>query len=137
LPVGVVILIGAIASFCAFIQALLMLFRDGSVLILAAVTPLAASGSFANATNGWKNKVLSWQLALIFYKPLAAMVYAAMIWLTNAGTGVVEGVAPLAGPAAPVVQGAAQVVRTGAQMANSAANCLADAADNSIKDGSK
>src|SRR6266568_704275 len=83
LPVGMVILIGGIAMICAFIQAILMLFRDGSVLILAACTPLAASGSFANATNGWKNKLLSWQLALIFYKPMAAMVYAVSIWLTG------------------------------------------------------
>jgi hypothetical protein len=83
LPVGMVILIGGIAMICAFVQAILMLFRDGSVLILAACTPLAASGSFANATNGWKNKVLSWQLALIFYKPMAAIVYAVAIWLTG------------------------------------------------------
>jgi hypothetical protein len=86
LPVGMVILVGGIATFCAFVQAILMLFRDGSVLILAACTPLAASGSFANATNGWKNKVLSWQLALIFYKPMAAIVYAVSIWLTGENT---------------------------------------------------
>src|SRR5256885_1167099 len=83
LPVGMVTLIGGMAMICAFVQAILMLFRDGSVLILAACTPLAASGSFANATNGWKNKVLSWQLALIFYKPMAAIVYAVSIWLTG------------------------------------------------------
>lgn len=83
LPVGMVILVGSVAMVCAFIQAILMLFRDGSVLILAACTPLAASGSFANATNGWKNKLLSWQLALIFYKPMAAIVYAVAIWLTG------------------------------------------------------
>jgi hypothetical protein len=83
LPVGMVMLVGGIAMICAFVQAILMLFRDGSVLILAASTPLAASGSFTNATNGWKNKVLAWQLALIFYKPTAAIVYAVAIWLTG------------------------------------------------------
>jgi len=83
LPVGMVILIGGIALICSFAQAVLMLFRDGSVLILATVMPLAASGSFTNATNGWKNKVLAWQLSLIFYKAMAAMVYAASIWLTG------------------------------------------------------
>jgi hypothetical protein len=88
LPVGMVILVGGIATVCAFVQAILMLFRDGSVLILAACTPLAASGSFANATNGWKNKLLSWQLALIFYKPMAAMVYAVSIWLTGENSSI-------------------------------------------------
>ena len=71
---------------CAFIQALLMLFRDGSVLILAGSTPLAASGSFTNATNGWMPKLMTWQLALIFYKPMAAMVYAAAIWMQGENT---------------------------------------------------
>jgi hypothetical protein len=80
-PIGLVMLVGTIAMICAFIQAILMLFRDGSVLILAATTPLAASGSFTNATSGWLPKLLKWQLALIFYKPIASMVYAVAIWM--------------------------------------------------------
>lgn len=86
LPVGMVVLIGGIAMICSFIQAVLMLFREGSVLVLAAITPLAASGSFTNATNGWLRKVVSWQLALMFYKPFASMVYATSIWLQGENT---------------------------------------------------
>src|SRR6266540_682371 len=74
IPVGLVTLIATIALICAFIQALLMLFRDGSVLILAGSTALAAAGSFTNATNGWLPRLIKWQLALIFYKPMASMV---------------------------------------------------------------
>ncbi|GLI00915.1 hypothetical protein Pa4123_61910 [Phytohabitans aurantiacus] len=81
IPPGLVMLVGAIATGCAFIQAMLMLFRDGSVLILAGSTSVAASGSFTNATNGWLPTLLKWQLALIFYKPTAALVYATAIWL--------------------------------------------------------
>ncbi len=81
LPPGIVILVGGIAMVASFVQAILMLFRDGSVLILAASTPLAASGSFTNATSGWLRKLVAWQLALIFYKPMASMVYATSIWL--------------------------------------------------------
>lgn len=81
IPPGLVLLVGTIAMICAFIQAILMLFRDGSVLILAGSTALAGSGSFTNATNGWLPTLLKWQLALIFYKPAASLVYASAIWM--------------------------------------------------------
>jgi hypothetical protein len=45
-------------------------------VILAGVMQLAAAGGFSDATNGWKQKVLSWALALATYKPIAATVYA-------------------------------------------------------------
>jgi hypothetical protein len=80
-PNGLVMLVGIIGLCCALMQAILMLFRDGSVLILAGSTALAASGSFTKATNGWLPTLLKWQLALIFYKPTAAIVYAVAIWL--------------------------------------------------------
>ncbi|MBT8226101.1 MAG: hypothetical protein HKP61_15150 [Dactylosporangium sp.] len=76
LPIALVILVAGLASIGSFIQALLMFFRDGSVLVLAALMPLAAAGSFTSATSGWLRKVLAWQLSLIFYKPMAALVYA-------------------------------------------------------------
>jgi hypothetical protein len=79
-------LVGTIAMICAFIQAILMLFRDGSVLILAGSTALAASGSFTSATNGWLPTLIKWQLALIFYKPAASLVYATAIWLQGENT---------------------------------------------------
>ncbi|WP_460491589.1 hypothetical protein [Dactylosporangium cerinum] len=85
-PQIVVILAATLAMVASLTQAFLMLFRDGSVVVLAALTPLAAAGSFTNATNGWKNKLLAWQLALIFYKPMAAMVYATAIWVTGENT---------------------------------------------------
>ena len=86
LPVGLVLTVAGIAMICSFVQALLMLFRDGSVLVLSAVTTLAAAGDFTDATRGWKPRVVGWSLGLIFYKPVAAMVYATMIWLTGENT---------------------------------------------------
>lgn len=86
LPVGLVLLFGGIGLVGAFVQTILMMFRDGSVLILAGVTPLAGAGSFTNATSGWLRKIVTWQLSLIFYKPFAAMAYAAAIWLTGENT---------------------------------------------------
>ncbi|MFI5843884.1 hypothetical protein ACIA8K_29720 [Catenuloplanes sp. NPDC051500] len=86
LPMLLVIVIAGIATVCALVQALLMPFRDVSVLLLAPAMPLAAAGSFTGATSGWLRKVLAWQLALIFYKPAAALVYASAIWLQGDDT---------------------------------------------------
>jgi len=57
-------------------QLALLLFRSSAVIILAGVLQLAAAGSFTPATSNWLRKVLTWQLSLIFYKPIAATVYA-------------------------------------------------------------
>ena len=67
------------------VQAVLMLFREGAVVILAGVVTLAAAGSFTNATRPWLARVLGWLLALICYKPAAALVYAAALALVGQG----------------------------------------------------
>ena len=62
-----------------------MLFRQAALVILAGVLPLAAAGSVAPMTRGWVRKVAAWMLALIFYKPAAAAVYAAAFTMIGSG----------------------------------------------------
>ena len=62
-----------------------MLFRQGALIVLAGVLPLAAAGMLTPATRRWFPRVTGWMLALIFYKPAAAMVYATAF--TMIGTG--------------------------------------------------
>jgi hypothetical protein len=82
---GVVIVLGIIAIIMSALQAVLMLFRQAAVVILAGVLPLAAAGTLAPATRAWFRRVTGWMLALIFYKPAAAAVYATAF--TMIGTG--------------------------------------------------
>lgn len=72
----VVVLLGVVVIVMTTIQAVLMLFRQAAVVVLAGVLPLAAAGTLAPATRSWFRRVTSWMLALIFYKPAAAAVYA-------------------------------------------------------------
>jgi len=81
----VVIVFGIAAIILSVVQAALMLFRQAALVILAGVLPLAGAGSIAPMTRGWIRKVAAWMLALIFYKPAAAAVYAAAF--TMIGTG--------------------------------------------------
>jgi hypothetical protein len=57
-------------------QGLFMLLRQGAIIILVGALPLAAAGSFMPSTRTWFPRVAGWLLALIFYKPVAALIYA-------------------------------------------------------------
>ena len=82
---SVIVVLGIVAIIISAIQAVLMLFRQGALVVLAGVLPLAAAGMLTPATRGWFRRVTGWMLALIFYKPAAAAVYATAF--TMIGTG--------------------------------------------------
>jgi hypothetical protein len=82
---AVVVILGIVAIVISALQAVLMLFRQASLVVLAGVLPLAAAGTLTPATRPWFKKVTGWMLALIFYKPAAAAVDAAAF--TMIGTG--------------------------------------------------
>ena len=82
---GVVIVLGIVAIILSAIQAVLMLFRQAALVVLAGVLPLAAAGTLAPATRAWFSRTTGWMLAFIFYKPAAAAVYAACFALLGSG----------------------------------------------------
>ena len=81
---GLVVVLGIVALVLAALQAILMLFRETAILILVGVLPLAAAGAVGPGTRGWIKRVVAWLLALIFYKPAAAAVYATAFTLIGA-----------------------------------------------------
>jgi hypothetical protein len=80
---GAVIILGLLMMIAGLVQAILMMFREGALVILSGVTVLAAAGSFSTATRPWLPRVIGWMLALIAYKPVAAMVYASALALVG------------------------------------------------------
>jgi len=82
---AVVLIFGILAIILSLVQAVLMLFRQAALVILAGVLPLAAAGSLAPLTRPWIRKITSWMLALISYKPAAAAVYATTFTMIGAG----------------------------------------------------
>jgi hypothetical protein len=80
---GAVIVLGVLVMLAGLAQALLMMFREAAVIILAGVVVLAAAGSMTGATKPWLARVLGWMLALICYKPAAALVYASALALVG------------------------------------------------------
>lgn len=85
IPAVFVIIFGILALVMSAIQAALLLFRQAAIVVLAAVLPLAAAGSFAPLTRAWIRKITSWMLALVAYKPAAAAVYGAAFTMIGDG----------------------------------------------------
>ncbi len=83
---GAVIVLGLVMMIGGVVQAILMLFREAALVILAGVVVLAAAGQFTGATRPWLGRVIGWMLALICYKPAAALVYASALTLVGDGT---------------------------------------------------
>ncbi len=72
----------------AAIQYLMMLFRDGAILVLTAVLPLAAAGQFSRGSVFWLPKVTGWLLAFFFVMPAAALIYYLGLTLIGQANGV-------------------------------------------------
>src|ERR1022692_817344 len=82
---AILIVVGVLALAMAAVQAIVLLFRLGAVIILAGTLPLAAAGTMTSLTRPWLKRVTGWMLALIFDKPAAALVYATGFLLIGQG----------------------------------------------------
>jgi hypothetical protein len=79
---------GVVLLLTAAVQYLMMLFRDGAVVVLTAVLPVAAAGQFNRGSVMWFPKVAGWLLAFIFIKPGAALIYYLGLNLIGRAEGV-------------------------------------------------
>lgn len=87
-PAALVLVLSLVALFIGIVQALLLLFRGAALVVLAGLLPLAAAGGITAATKSWLIRVGGWTLALIFYKPAAAAVYATAFTLIGNGKSI-------------------------------------------------
>ncbi|WP_345711171.1 hypothetical protein [Kineococcus glutinatus] len=83
---GAVIVLGLITMLVGLAQAVVMMFREGAVIVLAGLLVLAAAGNLTNFGRPWLSKLLGWMLALIAFKPVAALVYATALAMTGEST---------------------------------------------------
>ncbi|ASR39946.1 hypothetical protein BAY61_32200 (plasmid) [Prauserella marina] len=83
-PFGL-LMIGLLLALVAFFQWILGFLRQAGILILAAMIPLAASGSLNEGTKPWWPRLATAAIALVVYKPMAAFIY--MLGFTFIGEG--------------------------------------------------
>ena len=89
--IGVIAVI--ILGLCAFIGSLvqlgMMIARSGMLIVMAGTLPLAAAASNTVMGKQMLQKFVGWIIALLLYKPAAAIIYAAAFQL--AGSDVIGG----------------------------------------------
>jgi len=80
---GLVLIIAIVGLLGALAQIVLAIVRQGLLVVAAGVLPLAAAASGTNMGKGSYQKLLSWIIAFMLWKPVAAIVY--MIAFVAAG----------------------------------------------------
>ncbi len=85
-----VIIFGLIAILVSFLQIVLMVARGGMLVVLVGILPVAASATNTEMGKNWFKKCTGWIIALVLYKPAAAIVYAAAFQLTGAEVNIFQ-----------------------------------------------
>ena len=80
-----VIVVSLLCLLLAFVQWVLMLFRYAGLLVLACVLPVAGGAAVLQGRAAALRTVVTWSIAILLYKPIAATVYA--IGFTTIGQG--------------------------------------------------
>lgn len=70
------LLLSGVVLVLAAAQWMAMALRQVALLAVAATLPLAAAGSLTATTRNWLSRLLPWGLALVIYKPAAALIHA-------------------------------------------------------------
>jgi hypothetical protein len=77
------IVVGIVIIMVVILQTIMMVFRAAAITVMAGMLQLAAAGSFTRTTSPWMGKVVGPVLALVAYKPAAALVYATGLAFTS------------------------------------------------------
>jgi hypothetical protein len=81
--IGLLITVGIITVLASVIQVVMMVVRSAMLILLLGVLPIAAAATNTEMGRGWFKRIISWLVAFILYKPVAALVYATAIRLTQ------------------------------------------------------
>ncbi|MFC0624917.1 hypothetical protein [Kribbella deserti] len=78
-----IIVLGFAAVLMSFLQIIMMLVRNGMLILLVGILPLAAAATNTEMGKAWFKRCCGWLIAFIAYKPFAALIYATAIMLAG------------------------------------------------------
>lgn len=78
----------------ALLNMMFVIFSYGMVVVIAGLLPLAAAASFTEKGNHQLQKIIGWIIALVLFKPVAAVIYGVGIAMMRGITGGVTGDQP-------------------------------------------
>lgn len=73
---GLVIIVAVIATISCLVQIAMLLVRVAMLGLLTGALPLGAAATTTPDGRAWFKKMLSWLIAFVLYKPVAATIYA-------------------------------------------------------------
>ncbi len=85
-----VLFFGLMAIVTSVIQIGLMFVRNGMVILLLGVLPLAAAATNTEMGKAWFRKLVGWLVAFLAYKPLAALIYGAALTMMGSTSSWVD-----------------------------------------------
>jgi hypothetical protein len=91
LTLPLMLLLGGCMIVSSIIQIGLMFVRNGMLILLIGVLPLAAAATNTEMGKMWFRKLIGWLFAFVVYKPVAALIYAAGFRLFTDQSGGVPG----------------------------------------------
>ena len=78
----------------ALLNMMFVIFSYGMIVVIAGLLPLAAAASFTEKGNHQLKKIIGWIVALVLFKPVAAVIYGVGIAMMRGITGGVTGDQP-------------------------------------------
>lgn len=85
---GLIIVFAVVGLLSAILQFILAIVRQGMLVLVVGMLPLAAAASGARSGQQFYQKLLLWSVAFVLYKPVAAIAY--MIAFTIAGSNTID-----------------------------------------------
>ncbi|WP_328989835.1 hypothetical protein OG394_26710 [Kribbella sp. NBC_01245] len=77
------IILGILAIIGSLVQIVLLIVRNGMLVLLMGIFPLAAAFTNTEMGKAWFKRVITWLTAFLLYKPVAALIYATAIKMVS------------------------------------------------------
>lgn len=94
-PAALMLIFGLVAIVVGVVLFAEMIFRHALIVLLVAVSPIAAAGMVAGHAAPWFRKLVTAGLQLIFLKPLIVLIFGLSFSVAGSATGVVAVLAGL------------------------------------------
>ncbi|HYU83364.1 MAG TPA: hypothetical protein VEK80_01050 [Kribbellaceae bacterium] len=77
------IAMGLLAIVASLLQVMMMIVRNGMLILLLGFIPIAAAATNTEMGKMWFRRCVTWLTAFLLYKPVAALVYAAALRMAS------------------------------------------------------
>jgi hypothetical protein len=97
------LLLACVGFLTSIVQFFILLARNAVLPVVIVLLPLAAAAGGAQVGRAWFGRLAAWLLALAFYKPVAALIYAIVLTQARTADSLVKALTALVGMVAAII----------------------------------